>query len=149
VYRQQREPRPKEAAGADFRTERQTARGASLLFFTQKFLHQIEIINLMRSMFILLACSILAHAETFSGTVVDVMCKDNQLATHPRQCAISCAKFGFGLKQPDGTFLKFDEKGNARALAALKRSTKAQDLKAQVTGSLEDGVLKVDSIRIH
>ena len=100
-------------------------------------------------MFILLACCAFAHAETFSGTVVDVMCKDNQLATHPRECAISCAKFGFGLKQADGVFLKFDEKGNARALAALKRSSKAQDLKAQVTGSLENGVLKVESIRLR
>jgi hypothetical protein len=90
-----------------------------------------------------------ASAETFSGTLVDVQCKDNELTTHPRRCAISCAKYGYGLKQPDGTFLKFDEQGNARALSALKRSTKEQDLKARVTGTIEDGVLKVDTIVIH
>ena len=87
-----------------------------------------------------------AAAETFSGTLVDVMCKDNQLPTHPRKCAITCARHGYGLKQSDGVFLKFDDQGNSRALAALKRSRKAQDLKAQVTGTLQDGVLKVDSI---
>lgn len=89
-----------------------------------------------------------AAAETFSGTLVDVMCQDNQLPTHPRKCAITCARHGYGLKQAGGKFLKFDDQGNARALAALKRSTKAQDLKAQVTGTLEGGVLKVDSIVI-
>lgn len=88
-------------------------------------------------------------AETFSGTLVDLMCKDNELTTHPRRCAISCAKYGYGLKEADGKFLKFDEEGNARALAALKRSTKEQDLRARVTGTLEDDVLKVDSIVIH
>ncbi|HUA85346.1 MAG TPA: hypothetical protein VMB85_15895 [Bryobacteraceae bacterium] len=88
-------------------------------------------------------------AKTFTGTLVDTMCKDNTLATHPRKCAISCAKFGYGLKQADGTFLKFDAEGNARALAALKRSTRVQDLKAQVTGTIENGVLKVDSIVIR
>jgi hypothetical protein len=88
-------------------------------------------------------------AETFSGTLVDVMCKDNELTTHPRRCAISCAKYGYGLKEADGKFLKFDEPSNARALAALKRSTKEQDLKARVTGTLADDVLRVDSILIH
>jgi hypothetical protein len=88
-------------------------------------------------------------ADTFTGTLVDVQCKDNELTTHPRRCAISCAKYGYGLKQTDGKFLKFDPQGNAQALAALKRSTKAQDLKASVTGTLEDGVLKVDTIVIR
>jgi hypothetical protein len=88
-------------------------------------------------------------ADTFTGTLVDVMCKDNTLATHPRKCAISCAKYGYGLKQADGTFLKFDTQGNAQALAALKRSAKVQDLKASVAGTIEDGVLKVDSIVIR
>lgn len=90
-----------------------------------------------------------AASETFSGTLVDVRCKDNELTTHPRKCAISCARFGYGLKQPDGKFLKFDPDGNARALAALKRSSKVQNLKARVTGTFEDGVLKVDSIVIQ
>jgi hypothetical protein len=94
-------------------------------------------------------CAAMASTETFSGTVVDVMCKDNELSTHPRLCAISCAKYGFGLKQADGKFLKFDSRGDARALSALKRSTREQDLKARVTGTLENGVLTVQSIVIR
>jgi hypothetical protein len=88
-------------------------------------------------------------AETFTGTLIDVQCKDNELTTHPRKCAISCAKYGYGLKESDGSFLKFDEQGNVRALTALKRSTRVQNLKASVTGTFEDGVLKVDSLVIR
>lgn len=90
-----------------------------------------------------------ASAETFSGIVVDVFCKDNDLATHPRACIISCAKSGLGLKQTDGKFLKFDEKGNARALAALKKISKEQNLQAKVSGTVEGDTLKVDSIEIE
>src|SRR5580700_11579981 len=79
----------------------------------------------------------LASAETFSGTVVDVMCKGNDLASHTRECALSCAKSGFGLVQADGKFLKFDESGNARTLSLLKKSTKDKDLKMKVTGTLD------------
>lgn len=89
-----------------------------------------------------------AAAESYSGTVVDVACKDNELQTHPRRCAISCAKSGFGLVQKDGKFLKFDDSGDAKALAALKKSAKSQDLQASVSGTIEGGVLIVDSIKI-
>jgi len=98
---------------------------------------------------ILALCAIAASAEIFSGTVVDVTCKDNELTTHPRRCAISCARHGFGLKEADGTFLKFDAHGNELALSALKRSTKMQNLKANITGTVKDGVLKIESIAIH
>jgi len=88
----------------------------------------------------------LASAETFSGTVVDVMCKGSDLASHTRECALSCAKSGFGLVQGDGKFLKFDETGNVRTLSALKKSSKEKDLKAKVTGTVDGEVLKVESI---
>ena len=35
-----------------------------------------------------------ASAETWSGTVVDVMCKGKDVAGHTRQCAVNCAKGG-------------------------------------------------------
>lgn len=95
------------------------------------------------------ALSTATAADTFTGTLVDVQCKDNDPTTHPRRCAISCARYGYGLKQADGRFLKFDEQGNERALTALKHSTKVQNLKASVTGTLDDGVLKVDSLAIR
>jgi hypothetical protein len=86
------------------------------------------------------------QAETWSGTIVDVMCKGKDLANHTRDCALSCAKGGFGLVLADGKFVKFDEGGNARTLKMLKASTKEKDLKAKVTGALEGDVIKVSAV---
>jgi hypothetical protein len=96
----------------------------------------------------LVLSSVLALAETWTGTVVDVMCKNNDLAGHTKECAISCSKSGYGIVLADGKFIKFDERGNAKALAALKASSKEKDLKAKVSGTLKDDVLQVDSIHI-
>lgn len=90
----------------------------------------------------------LASAETFSGTVVDVMCKGKDLASHTRSCALDCAKSGFGLVQADGKFLKFDESGNARTLAMLKKSSKDKDLKVKVTGTLDGDAIKVQGVEL-
>jgi hypothetical protein len=91
----------------------------------------------------------LGFAETYSGTLTDVMCKDKDLTSHTRQCALGCAKSGFGLVTSDGKFLKFDEAGNAKAVAALKASDKESDLKAQVNGKLEGQVLRVESVQLQ
>jgi hypothetical protein len=88
----------------------------------------------------------LAAADSFSGTVVDVMCRGKDLASHTRECAVTCSKSGYGLVTADGKFLKFDESGNARALSTLKRLTKEKDLKAKVSGTVSGDVLKVESI---
>lgn len=93
--------------------------------------------------------SVLAFAETWSGTVVDVMCKKNDLASHTKECAISCAKSGYGMVLADGKFKKFDERGNVKALAAIKATGKEKDLKAQVTGTIKEDVIQVESIEIH
>ncbi len=90
-----------------------------------------------------------AFAGTWTGTLVDVMCKDKDLANHTRKCAIGCAKSGYGLVLSDGKFLKFDEQGNAKALAALKASTQEKDLKAKVTGDLEGDVVQVESVELE
>jgi hypothetical protein len=94
----------------------------------------------------LLMVGTLAAADSFSGTVVDVMCKAKDLAGHTRECAVTCAKSGYGLVTADGKFLKFDESGNARTLSTLKKLSKEKDLKAKVTGTMDGDVLKVQSI---
>jgi len=93
--------------------------------------------------------SVAAFAETWNGTLVDVSCKDKDLAGHTTKCAIGCAKSGFGLVTSDGKFVKFDEAGNAKALAALKATDKEKDLKAKVTGDLDEETIKVESIEIQ
>ncbi|HEV2444299.1 MAG TPA: hypothetical protein VGS58_00195, partial [Candidatus Sulfopaludibacter sp.] len=88
----------------------------------------------------------LAAAESFSGTVVDTMCRGKDLASHTRECAVTCSKSGYGLVTADGKFLKFNEAGNARALSLLKKLTKDKDLKAKVSGTLSGEVLNVETI---
>ncbi len=102
----------------------------------------------MRLFPIFLLVAAIASAETFSGTVVDVMCKGKDLAGHTRSCALDCAKSGFGLVQADGKFLKFDESGNARTLSMLKKSGKEKDLKMKVNGTLDGDVIKVQSVEL-
>jgi hypothetical protein len=90
-----------------------------------------------------------AFAETWSGTLVDVMCKGKDLAGHTTKCAVSCAKSGYGLVLADGKFVKFDEGGNAKALAALKSTGKEKDLKAKVNGSFDGETVQVTSIELE
>lgn len=88
-------------------------------------------------------------AATWSGTLVDVMCKAKDLASHTAKCGVACAKSGFGLVLADGRFVKFDESGNAKALAALKSTSKEKDLKAKVSGELDGETIKVTSIELQ
>jgi hypothetical protein len=103
----------------------------------------------MKLFLFLVSLSGIAAAETWTGTVVDVMCKGRDLASHTRECAISCAKSGYGLVLADGKFVKFDETGNMKTLGLLKKSTKDKELKAKVTGTLDGSVIKVDSIDLQ
>ena len=104
----------------------------------------------MKKLFLTLSLvSTAAFADTLSGTLVDLNCKAKDLAEHTRKCAIGCAKSGFGLVTADGKFVKFDEAGNAKALAALQASQKEKDLKATVSGTTEGDVLKVESITLE
>lgn len=100
----------------------------------------------MKRIALLTLAASVALAGNWSGTLVDVMCKGKDLASHTRDCALQCAKGGFGLVLPDGKFVKFDESGNARTLKLLKASTKEKDLKAKVTGTLAGDVIKVSAI---
>ena len=90
-----------------------------------------------------------AFAGSWSGTVVDVMCEGKDVANHTKDCALGCSKSGYGLVTSDGQFYKFDESGNAKALAALKKSTKDKDLKASVSGTMDGDVIKVDAIKME
>ncbi len=93
--------------------------------------------------------SAMALAETWSGTLVDVMCKGKDLASHTTKCAVGCSKSGYGLVLSDGKFVKLDEAGNAKALAALKATSKEKDLKAKITGTLDGDTVQVESIDLQ
>lgn len=91
----------------------------------------------------------LVHAENWTGTLVDVMCKGRDLASHTTKCALACAKGGYGLVLADGKFVKFNESGNAKALALLKTTAKEKDLKAKVSGTLDHETIRVESIELQ
>jgi hypothetical protein len=105
--------------------------------------------NMKRFLLGFMALAAGMYAETWNGTIVDVMCKGKDLANHTAKCAVACSKSGYGLVLSDGKFVKFDEGGNAKALAAFKGTNKAKDIKAKVSGALEDDVVKVDTIEIQ
>ncbi|HZT32391.1 MAG TPA: hypothetical protein VFA33_21055 [Bryobacteraceae bacterium] len=107
----------------------------------------------MRRFGVLLAaaslCAFTALAETWSGTLVDVMCKNKDLAGHTTKCALGCAKSGYGVVTADGKFVKFDETGNAKTLAALKATNKEKDLKVKVSGAMDGEMIRVQSVELQ
>lgn len=103
----------------------------------------------LAGMALLLCAPVFLGAETWEGTLIDAQCKGKDVAGHTTPCAIACAKGGYGLVTSDGRFLKFDDAGNAKALAALKETKKEKNLRARVTGKRAGDALAVDSIRIE
>ncbi|MBM3774370.1 MAG: hypothetical protein FJW37_04325 [Acidobacteria bacterium] len=102
----------------------------------------------MKRLALLAVFPALAGAETWSGTLVDVMCRNRDLAGHTTKCALACAKSGYGLVLADGKFLKFDEAGNSKTLATLKATAKEKDLKVTITGAQADDTIRVQAIEL-
>jgi hypothetical protein len=65
---------------------------------------------------------------------------------HARDCALQCSKSGYGIYTAEGQYLKLDEAGSQKALAALKASTKKDHLRADVTGEVKGDVLTVATL---
>lgn len=81
--------------------------------------------------------------------VVDTMCSVKAKAApdeHTTKCALTCAKSGLGILTADGSFLKLDEAGNQKAVAALKNTKKTDHLRATVTGERDRGTIRVQSL---
>lgn len=101
----------------------------------------------------LMAVPAFAAAETFNNvSVIDVGCSKKAAANadaHTRECALACAKSGFGILTEDNKFLKFDAKGNKEILAELKASDKTDHLRADVTGDVDGDTLKVESVKLQ
>ena len=97
-----------------------------------------------------LALPALARAETWAGvSIVDTNCSGKVKGDpdkHTTECALKCAKSGFGVLKADGTFVPFDKSGNDLALAALKATKKTNGLRANVTGEVKGGVIAVSAL---
>lgn len=57
-------------------------------------------------------------------------------------------KSGYGVYTSDNKFLKFDQAGNRKALAAIKASSKLDDFEVVVTGEVKDDTIKVSTLKI-
>ncbi len=112
------------------------------------------------------AFAAVASAAQFQGILIDQMCSSKAevrivsgprleggmivAEAHTRQCALmpACQKSGYGVFTWDNKFLKFDEAGSRKALAALRASKKEDDLKVEVTGELQGDTIKVATLKL-
>ena len=94
----------------------------------------------------------LAAAEDFKSVpVVDVACSSTVKANpdaHTRECALKCAKNGYGIFTSDGRFLKFDEQGNQKVADLLKASSQKDHLRVNVDGEVQGDTIKVQSVSL-
>ena len=101
---------------------------------------------------LLLATAAFAGETTWTGVpLVDTLCSarvKDKPDSHTVSCAIACANGGFGIIASDGSYLKFDEAGNKRALAALKAAKKTDHIRATVVGEREGDTINVKSLSI-
>jgi hypothetical protein len=90
-------------------------------------------------------------AETWTKvSMVDSLCSTKVKADpdkHTRECALQCAKGGFGIVASDGTYLRFDKAGNDQAAAMLKASKAADHLRVNVTGNRKGDTIAVASLQ--
>ena len=109
----------------------------------------------MKKLFIILLIAFFSlpvlAADWKNAPVVDVQCSARVKAdpdSHTRECAMKCAKGGFGIYTSDGKFLKFDSKGNDEFLNALKKTDKKDHLRVNVTGEQSGDTIKVQSLSL-
>ena len=94
----------------------------------------------------------LASAEAWNNVaMIDTQCSSKAKAdpdAHTRNCALMCAKGGFGILDSGGNYLKFDGKGNEQALKLLQSSSKKDHIRVDVTGNKDGDVIHVESVRL-
>ena len=97
-------------------------------------------------------CSSKADESISSGTPDSPSISGGMLVAeaHTRQClrAAACEKSGYGIYTADGKYLPFDAAGNRKAVEALKLSKRETDIRVEVTGEVQGGVLKVATLKL-
>jgi hypothetical protein len=123
--------------------------------------------TLLRSFFVVGTFAMAAQAEEIKGILMDQMCSgkaDLRISgatgllvggrivaeAHTRECLLmpECQKSGYGVYTSDNKFLKLDEAGNRKALAAIKASSKLDDFEVEVTGEVKGDTIKVTSLKV-
>ncbi len=103
-------------------------------------------------MVLAIALPAFAAAETWSNvSMIDTQCSTKAKAdpdSHTRECALTCAKSGFGILDKDGNYLKFDARGNAEAMKLLQNTTKKDHLRVNVTGEKQGNIIEVQLLKM-
>ncbi len=78
----------------------------------------------------------------------DVKKSDAKAAKHTKDCSLdeTCEAAGFGIVT-GGKFYKFDERGNKKAIDYLTASKKEDNIKIEVTYTMDGDKMKVESIK--
>jgi len=101
---------------------------------------------------VILALPLVVKAETWNGVpVVDSNCFAKVKADpdrHTTECALACAKSGYGIIAANGSYLKFDESGNRKAIGLLRQTSKKDHLRVTVTGKRDGNTIQVDTIKL-
>ena len=97
--------------------------------------------------------------HSMAGYLVDKMCgekmvmadvkkSDAKAARHTKDCALdeTCSAEGYGLVT-GGKFYKFDTSGDIKAKEYLKSTEKENNIKVEVTGTMNNEKLIVESIK--
>ena len=104
-------------------------------------------VGIALAMALCLGASVVAQpADRFDGTLMPVKCKNDNPATHARDCALECASTGLGLLTVGGEYLKFSAEGDKKGVEWLTATTRENNLEVRVTGTIKDGLLHVVSI---
>jgi hypothetical protein len=108
--------------------------------------------NIILTLLVIALASPLAAATWKAVPLMDAGCAAKETfkahpENHPRSCALQCSKAGFGAVI-DGKFVKFDAKGDALAIAALKKSDKRDHLQVNVTGEMKNGAIQVTALTL-
>jgi len=93
-----------------------------------------------------------AMAETWEKVpLVDHMCAEKTKGNpdaHKTSCLLKCASSGYGIITTGGTWIKLDDAGNQKALAALKSTKKTDHVRVNVTGEQKGDTIAVSSLAI-
>lgn len=82
--------------------------------------------------------------------LVDHMCVNKVKGDpdgHPTACLLKCANSGYGILS-EGQWLKLDQAGNQKALAALKATKKKDHIRVNVTGERQGDTIQVTSLAL-
>jgi hypothetical protein len=100
----------------------------------------------------------LGLAESYAGKLIDASCLDKPNPT-VASCQPSSATRTFALVDDSQKVYKLDQKGNTKAIDALKNradrsadpnaSSKGDVVVAKITGTMNDGVVTVEAIEIQ